>query len=266
MKKLLQTNNLSKTYVQTEGFFSRVKTNIHALDNVSFSINQGTTMAVVGESGSGKSTLAKSLVRLVNLDEGSVKFNGLDLLNLEGEKLKNVRKDIQMIFQDPYASLNPRLSILQILEEPLLIHNFQDIDARRKKIENFIEHVGLKVSDLKKYPHQFSGGQRQRIGIARALILEPKLVICDEPVSALDVSVQAQILKLLKDLQREFGLTYLFITHDLRIVRHVADDVMVMRHGKLVEEGKTDIIFKNPKNQYTKDLIQSIPGLISKRN
>ena len=266
MKKILQTNNLSKTYVQTQGFFSRVRTNIHALDNVSFSINQGTTMAVVGESGSGKSTLAKSLVRLVNLDEGSVKFNGINLLNLEGEKLKSVRKDIQMIFQDPYASLNPRLSILQIMEEPLLIHNYQDSDARRKKIENFIERVGLKASDLKKYPHQFSGGQRQRIGIARALILEPKLVICDEPVSALDVSVQAQILKLLKDLQREFGLTYLFITHDLRIVRHVADDVMVMRHGKLVEEGKTDIIFKNPKNQYTKDLIQSIPGLISKRN
>jgi peptide/nickel transport system ATP-binding protein/oligopeptide transport system ATP-binding protein len=171
-----------------------------------------------------------------------------------------------MIFQDPYASLNPRLNILQIMEEPLLIHNYLDIDARRKKIEDFIERVGLSVSDLKKYPHQFSGGQRQRIGIARALILEPKLVICDEPVSALDVSVQAQILKLLKDLQKEFGLTYLFITHDLRIVRHVADDVMVMRHGKLVEEGKTDIIFKNPKNQYTKDLIQSIPGLISKRN
>ena len=266
MKKLLQTNNLSKTYVQTQGFFSRVKTNINALDNVSFSINQGTTMAVVGESGSGKSTLAKSLVRLVTLDEGSVMFNGIDLLSLEGEKLKSVRKDIQMIFQDPYASLNPRLNILQIMEEPLLIHNYQDSDARRRKIENFIERVGLKAADLKKYPHQFSGGQRQRIGIARALILEPKLVICDEPVSALDVSVQAQILKLLKDLQKEFGLTYLFITHDLRIVRHVADDVMVMRNGKLVEEGKTDIIFKNPKNQYTKDLIQSIPGLISKRN
>ena len=266
MKKLLQTNNLSKTYVQTQGFFSRVRTNIYALDNVSFSIDQGTTMAVVGESGSGKSTLAKSLVRLVNLDKGSVRFNGIDLLNLKGEKLKSVRKDIQMIFQDPYASLNPRLSILQIMEEPLLIHNYKDGDSRKRKIENFIELVGLKVSDLKKYPHQFSGGQRQRIGIARALILEPKLVICDEPVSALDVSVQAQILKLLKDLQSEFGLTYLFITHDLRIVRHVADDVMVMRHGKLVEEGKTDIIFKNPKNQYTKDLIQSIPGLISKRN
>ena len=150
MNKLLQTTNLSKTYVQTQGFFSRVRTNIHALDNVSFSINQGTTMAVVGESGSGKSTLAKSLVRLVNLDKGSIKFDGIDLLSLEGEKLKSVRKDIQMIFQDPYASLNPRLSILQIMEEPLLIHNYQDGDARRKKIKNFIERVGLKVSDLKK--------------------------------------------------------------------------------------------------------------------
>lgn len=266
MKKLLETNNLSKTYTQTQGFFSRTKTSIHALDNVSFCINEGTTMAVVGESGSGKSTLAKSLVRLVQLDQGSVTFDGNDLLNLEGESLKSIRKDIQMIFQDPYASLNPRLNILQIMEEPLVIHNLYNADERQKKIEDFIKRVGLNVSDLKKYPHQFSGGQRQRIGIARALILEPKLVICDEPVSALDVSVQAQILKLLKDLQKEFGLTYLFITHDLRIVRHVADDVMVMRYGKLVEQGKTDIIFKKPKNQYTKDLIQSIPGLISTRN
>ena len=266
MKILLETNNLSKTYIQTQGFFSRIKTNIHALNNVSFSITKGTTMAVVGESGSGKSTLAKSLVRLVKLDKGSVMFDGNDLLTLEGDNLKTVRKDIQMIFQDPYASLNPRLSILQIMEEPLKIHNLYNNETRLKKIEDFILRVGLETSDLKKYPHQFSGGQRQRIGIARALILEPKLVICDEPVSALDVSVQAQILKLLKDLQKEFGLTYLFITHDLRIVRHVADEVIVMRHGKLVEEGKTDIIFKKPKNQYTKDLIRSIPGLISTRN
>ena len=261
MKKILQTNNLSKTYVQTQGFFSRVRTNIHALDNVSFSINQGTTMAVVGESGSGKSTLAKSLVRLVNLDEGSIKFNGVDLLNLKGEKLKSIRKDIQMIFQDPYASLNPRLSILQIMEEPLLIHNYQDSDARRKKIENFIERVGLKASDLKKYPHQFSGGQRQRIGIARALILEPKLVICDEPVSALDVSVQAQILKLLKDLQGEFGLTYLFITHDLNIAKHMSDNIMVLNLGKIVEMNKSNEIFNFPKHDYTKKLISSIPKI-----
>ena len=259
MKKLLQTNNLSKTYVQTQGFFSRVKTNIHALDNVSFSINQGTTMAVVGESGSGKSTLAKSLVRLVNLDEGSVKFNGINLLNLEGEKLKSVRKDIQMIFQDPYASLNPRLSILQIMEEPLLIHNYQDSDARRKKIENFIERVGLKASDLKKYPHQFSGGQRQRIGIARALILEPKLVICDEPVSALDVSVQAQILKLLKDLQSEFGLTYLFITHDLSVTEYLCDRIAVMYLGRIVELCKSEDLYKNTLHPYSEALISAIP-------
>ena len=261
MKKLLQTNNLSKTYVQTQGFFSRVRTNIHALDNVSFSINQGTTMAVVGESGSGKSTLAKSLVRLVNLDEGSVEFNGVDLLNLEGEMLKSVRKDIQMIFQDPYASLNPRLSILQIMEEPLLIHNYQDSYARRRKIENFIERVGLKASDLKKYPHQFSGGQRQRIGIARALILEPKLVICDEPVSALDVAVQAQILNLLRKLQKDFGLTYLFISHDLGVVQHMCDSIAVMYMGKIVEYGPRLDIFNVPQHPYTQALLSAVPSV-----
>ena len=165
-----------------------------------------------------------------------------------------------MVFQDPYASLNPRMKILDILEEPLIIHNIDKPEKRLEKIKQIIVRVGLNLNDLKKYPHEFSGGQRQRIGIARALILGPKLVICDEPVSALDVSVQAQIIQLLKSLQKELGLTYLFITHDLRVVRHIADKVFVMKDGKLMESGKTDIIFKNPKSAYTKELLASIPG------
>ena len=242
MKKLLQTNNLSKTYVQTQGFFSRVRTNIHALDNVSFSINQGTTMAVVGESGSGKSTLAKSLVRLVNLDEGSVKFNGIDLLNVKGEKLKSVRKDIQMIFQDPYASLNPRLSILQIMEEPLLIHNYQDSDTRRRKIENFIERVGLKVSDLKKYPHQFSGGQRQRIAIARALLKDPSILILDEATSALDSESESLVQEALEILMK--GRTSLVIAHRLSTIVS-ADKILVLEDGAIVESGTHSELIKN---------------------
>ena len=259
MSYLLSAKNLSKQYTQTHGFFSRKKTVINALDNVSLNITKGSTLAVVGESGSGKSTLARSLIRLVNVDKGQIKFDGKDFLNLSSNALKNMRKNIQMIFQDPYASLNPRMNIQSIMEEPLLVHNM-DIKIIKQKIETMIKRVGLNISDLDKYPHQFSGGQRQRIGIARALVLEPKLVICDEPVSALDVSVQAQNVQLLKSLQKEFGLTYLFITHDLRIVRHIADEVVVMRNGMIVESGKTDIIFQNPKTSYTKKLLASIPG------
>ena len=260
MSYLLTAKNLSKQFTQTHGFFSRKKTVIHALDNVSLNITKGTTLAVVGESGSGKSTLARSLIRLVSIDKGKITFNDKNFLNLDSTALKNTRKNIQMIFQDPYASLNPRMKIQSIMEEPLLIHKIGTKTSKQKKIEMMIKRVGLNLSDLDKYPHQFSGGQRQRIGIARALILEPKLVICDEPVSALDVSVQAQIVQLLKSLQKEFGLTYLFITHDLRIVRHIADEVVVMRHGKIVETGKTDIIFQNPKTTYTTKLLASIPG------
>ena len=260
MKYLLSAKNLSKQYIQTHGFFSRKKTVIDALDNVSLNIKKGSTLAVVGESGSGKSTLARSLIRLVNIDKGQVIFDGIDFLNLNSSALKAKRKNLQMIFQDPYASLNPRMKIQSIMEEPLLIHKIGTKLDKLKKIGLMIERVGLHISDLAKYPHQFSGGQRQRIGIARALILEPKLVICDEPVSALDVSVQAQIVQLLKSLQKEFGLTYLFITHDLRIVRHIADELVVMHHGKIVETGKTDIIFQNPKTTYTKKLLASIPG------
>jgi len=264
MKSILSAKNLTKSYRQTRGFFARQSTTIRALDDVSIDIQLGKTIAVVGESGSGKSTLAKALIKLISIDSGTIVFDGQDISGLEGDKLKKIRKKIQMIFQDPYASLNPRMRIVDILEEPLLINKFDDF-VRRKKINNIIQKVGLNIEDLTKYPHQFSGGQRQRIGIARALILEPKLVICDEPVSALDVSVQAQILDLLKSLQKEFNLTYLFITHDLRVVKHIADYVFVMQQGKVMEQGKTDIIFKNPKSLYTRELLASIPGNIQRK-
>jgi len=265
MEILLEAKNLSKEYVKTSGFFARTQSSIKALDKISVSIKKGITLAVVGESGSGKSTLAKSLIRLVDLDRGSITFKNKNMRTINGDDLKNTRKNIQMIFQDPYASLNPRMKIIGIMEEPLKIHGMGDSASQYFKILSMIKKVGLVEADLSKYPHQFSGGQRQRIGIARALILEPELVICDEPVSALDVSVQAQIIQLLKSLQKEFGLTYLFITHDLRIVRHIADEVIVMRDGKLIEQGKTDIIFRNPKTKYTKELLASIPGNLSKR-
>ena len=221
-------------------------------------------MAIVGESGSGKSTLAKALIRLINIDSGDIFFKNKKISNLSSKEMRIFRKDIQMIFQDPYASLNPRFKVRDILEEPLIINKIGDKLERSKKIHSMIEKVGLASADLDKYPHQFSGGQRQRIGIARALILEPKIVICDEPVSALDVSIQAQIINLLKKLQKEFSLTYLFITHDLRVVRQIADSIYVMKSGKLMEEGKTDIIFKNPKNDYTKKLLTSIPGIMKR--
>jgi|TARA_B110000259_G_scaffold173904_1_gene207672 oligopeptide transport system ATP-binding protein len=265
MENLLEAKNLSKEYFKTTGFFSRSRTSIKALDNISVSIKKGITLAVVGESGSGKSTLAKSLIRLIELDKGSITFKNRNMRAINGSDLKKARKNIQMIFQDPYASLNPRMRIIKIMEEPLQIHDIGNSATQYTKILSMIKRVGLLEEDLSKYPHQFSGGQRQRIGIARALILEPELVICDEPVSALDVSVQAQIVQLLKSLQKEFGLTYLFITHDLRIVRHIADEVIVMKNGKLIEQGKTDIIFRKPKNKYTKELLASIPGNLSKR-
>ena len=264
MSTILTANNLTKQYFQTRGFFSRVDKTINALDNISIEIEAGKTMAIVGESGSGKSTLAKALIRLINIDSGDIFFKNKKISDLSSKEMKIFRKDIQMIFQDPYASLNPRFKVKNILEEPLIINKIGNKLERSEKINSMIEKVGLTSEDLEKFPHQFSGGQRQRIGIARALILEPKIIICDEPVSALDVSIQAQILNLLKKLQKEFSLTLLFITHDLRVVRQISDSIYVMRSGKLMEEGKTDIIFQNPKHKYTKMLINSIPGNIKR--
>jgi peptide/nickel transport system ATP-binding protein/oligopeptide transport system ATP-binding protein len=257
---LLEAKGLYKTYTQTSGFFVKKQRIIKALNNVSLSIKKGETLAIVGESGSGKSTLARCLLQLLSLDQGKLFFKGKNLTTLDVEGKKYLKRHIQMVFQDPYASLNPRMKIAEILEEGLLIHDLGNKILRDKKMRDMIKKVGLEVSDLNKYPHQFSGGQRQRIGIARALIVEPELVICDEPVSALDVSIQAQILLLLKELQKELGLSYLFISHDLRVVRHMADSIAVMHQGKIIEQGSIKGIYEKPKANYTRELLNAIPG------
>jgi oligopeptide transport system ATP-binding protein len=257
---LLEAKGLYKTYTQTSGFFVKKQKIIKALNNVSLSIKKGETLAIVGESGSGKSTLARCLLQLMSLDQGELFFKGKNLISLDVEGKKYLKRHIQMVFQDPYASLNPRMKIAEILEEGLLIHDLGNKIVRDKKMRDMIKKVGLEVSDLNKYPHQFSGGQRQRIGIARALIVEPELVICDEPVSALDVSIQAQILLLLKELQKELGLSYLFISHDLRVVRHMADNIAVMHQGKILEQGSIKGIYEKPKANYTRELLNAIPG------
>lgn len=257
---ILEAKGLCKTYRQRSGRFGFGTSLIKALDDVSISIRRGGTLAVVGESGSGKSTLARCLLQLQPLDAGSVDFEGRNLAGLTGQALKTARRDLQMVFQDPFASLNPRMRVGEIVGEGLLIHGLGDQDERREKVVRMLQRVGLSAADMQKYPHEFSGGQRQRIGIARALVLEPRLVVCDEPVSALDVSIQAQILLLLKQLQQEMGLSYLFISHDLRVVRHVADEVVVMNRGQVVERAEVAQIYQQPQQEYTRKLLNSIPG------
>jgi ABC-type oligopeptide transport system ATPase subunit len=257
---ILSANHIVKTYTQRSGRFGFSTTQVKALDDVSIELYQGKTLSVVGESGSGKSTLARCLLQLQPCDSGEVIFQGQNLAKLDKEQLRGIRKNLQMVFQDPYASLNPRMRVGDIVGEGLLIHGLGSSQERTKQVHQMLERVGLTDADAKKYPHQFSGGQRQRIGIARALVLQPKVVVCDEPVSALDVSVQAQILLLLKELQKEMGLSYLFITHDLRVVRHIADDIVVMHQGKIVEQGSVSSIYNAPQQTYTQQLLQAIPG------
>jgi ABC-type microcin C transport system duplicated ATPase subunit YejF len=257
---ILKANHIVKTYTQRSGRFGFGTTQVKALDDVSIALNAGSTLAVVGESGSGKSTLARCLLQLQPCDSGEVIFQGQNLAQLNKNQLRGIRKDLQMVFQDPYASLNPRMRVADIVGEGLLIHQLGSRQERTQQVHQILERVGLTIADAKKYPHQFSGGQRQRIGIARALILQPKVVICDEPVSALDVSVQAQILLLLKELQKEMGLSYIFITHDLRVVRHIANDIIVMHQGKIVEQGSVSSIYNAPQQTYTQQLLAAIPG------
>lgn len=257
---ILSARNLTKSYKQRSGRFGLGTMLVKALDDVSLDLRQGSTLAVVGESGSGKSTLARCLLQLLPLDAGEVLFQGRDLAKLSGSALREQRRYLQMVFQDPFASLNPRMRVGQIVGEGLLIHQLGTQDERHDKVVRMLQRVGLSEADMQKYPHQFSGGQRQRVGIARALVLEPKVVVCDEPVSALDVSIQAQILLLLKELQQEMALSYLFISHDLRVVRHIADEVAVMYQGKLIEQGSVESIYDAPAQEYTRNLLQSIPG------
>ena len=257
---ILQAKHLVKIYAQRSGKFGFGTTFVKALDDVSVSLTSGKTLAVVGESGSGKSTLARCLLQLHPFDGGEVLFQGQSLAQLKGSALREVRKHLQMVFQDPFASLNPRMKVGEIVGEGLQIHNMGSKVEQEQKVIAMLKRVGLTEADMQKYPHEFSGGQRQRIGIARALVLRPKVVVCDEPVSALDVSIQAQILLLLKELQVEMGLSYLFITHDLRVVRHIADDVMVMHQGKVVEQGSVADIYTNPQQEYTRCLLAAIPG------
>ena len=257
---LLQAKHLVKTYSQRSGKFGFATTQVRALDDVSIELKAGKTLAVVGESGSGKSTLARCLLQLQALDSGEVLFAGQDLAKLDGAALRQVRKNLQMVFQDPFASLNPRMRVGEIVAEGLLIHGLGNATEQQAKVIAMLKRVGLSESDMQKYPHEFSGGQRQRIGIARALVLSPKVVVCDEPVSALDVSIQAQILLLLKELQAEMALSYLFISHDLRVVRHIADDIVVMHQGKVVEQGQVESVYQRPQHPYTQNLLAAIPG------
>ena len=257
---VLKARDLNKSYTQRSGRFGFGTTKVKALDNVSLDLKHGSTLAVVGESGSGKSTLARCLLQLQPLDSGSVLFQGRDLSELPAHELREQRRHLQMIFQDPFASLNPRMRVGEIVGEGLLIHRLGNQEEQRERVVQMLKRVGLSEADMLKYPHEFSGGQRQRIGIARALVLNPKVVVCDEPVSALDVSIQAQILLLLKELQQEMALSYIFISHDLRVVRHVADEIAVMYQGKIVERGAIDDIYRSPTQEYTQNLLKSIPG------
>ncbi|QQZ11142.1 ABC transporter ATP-binding protein [Heyndrickxia vini] len=256
---LLKIEKLKKNFPIRGGVFGKKVGEVKAVDDISFVIQKGETLGLVGESGCGKSTTGRMLLRLLEPSEGKIIFEGNDITNLSKHELRKIRGQMQMIFQDPYASLNPRHSIERILEEPLIVHGIKDKAARRKKVRELLEIVGLNSYHANRYPHQFSGGQRQRIGIARALSLNPKLIIADEPVSALDVSIQAQVLNLLKDLQKKYELTYLFIAHDLGVVRHISDRVGVMYLGRLVELAESEELYQNPKHPYTQALLSAVP-------
>jgi len=256
---ILEVKNLSKTFPIHGGLFKKEVGAVQAVSNVSFSLEAGETLGVVGESGCGKTTLGRTLVRLYEPTSGEVILNGKRFTDYSKEELKIARRDFQMVFQDPYASLNPRMSIRAILEEPLKLHHIGNPKERLQAVLDIMETVGLSSDALNRYPHEFSGGQRQRIGIARALILNPKIIIADEPVSALDVSIQSQVLNLLNSLQKKLGLSYIFITHDLAVVKYISNKILIMYLGRVVEIGQTADIFKSPKHPYTKALLSSIP-------
>lgn len=256
---ILEVNDLKVWFTIQQSFFGKPQLYFKAVDGVSFDLYKGEVLGLVGESGCGKSTISRSLMGLLPTHEGQIKFQGKDLANLPVKEWQKIRRQIQLIFQDPYASLNPRMSIGDMLTEVLTVHNIVPRSERRKEAKQLMELVQLPADSLKRYPHQFSGGQRQRIGIARALAVRPQLLICDESVSALDVSVQAQILNLLKELQSEFDLSYLFISHDLNVVHYISDRVLVMQNGKFVERGRAEDVLRHPEHEYTKKLVAAVP-------
>ena len=256
---LLEVTNLKKYFPLFGGVFYRKIGEIHALDGVSFNINQGETLGVVGESGCGKSTLGKTLLRLYEPDGGRAVFQGTNIFGLESQKMVAMRRNIQMIFQDPYSSLNPRMTVGELIREPLDVFHVGNGQERHREVCKIIDMVGMRQNVLNRYPHEFSGGQRQRIGIARSVILKPKLIVADEPVSALDVSIQAQIINLMTELQREMGLTFLFIAHDLSVVKYVSDRIAVMYLGRIVELASRETLFASPQHPYTLSLLSAIP-------
>jgi oligopeptide transport system ATP-binding protein len=257
---LLVVKNLKKYFPIKKGILiDRTVDHVKAVDDVSFHVRAGETLGLVGESGSGKTTTGYCVLQLLKPTDGTVLFDGQNLTKINKADLRQVRRDLQVVFQDPYASLNPRMTVGDIVSEPLLVHDIGDRGSRRRSAEQLLEVVGFNPDFINRYPHEFSGGQRQRIGIARALALNPTLIVCDEPVSALDVSIQAQILNLLKDLQSEFGLAYLFIAHDLAVVRTMSDRIAVMNRGKIVEEGPAEEVYTNPQDPYTQALLAAVP-------
>ena len=259
MTALLEVKNLVKHFVATRSAFGRPTAFVKAVDGVSFSVSAGETLALVGESGCGKSTVSRLVLRLIEPDQGDIRFEGRDLLAMGATELRAFRRDAQIIFQDPYASLNPRMTVGQILAEPLVLHDLVPAARRRERVEELLRLVGLEPRFARRYAHEFSGGQRQRIAIARALAVEPKLIICDEPVSALDVSIRSQILNLLGDLQARLGLAYIFVSHDLAVVKHIADRVAVMNLGQIVETADAETLFASPRHPYSRALLSAIP-------
>jgi len=260
MTLLLEVEDLTRHFSVRRGLvFGKTVGVVRAVDGISFTLDRGETLALVGESGCGKSTTARCVLRLIDPTSGTIRFEGTDITEMRGDPLRRLRRRMQIVFQDPFASLNPRMTVGEILEEPLIVHDIGDRTARRARVNQLLDLVGLASYHAQRYPHEFSGGQRQRIGIARALAVEPALVVCDEPVSALDVSIQAQVVNLLKDLQARLGLSYLFIAHDLAVVKHMADRVAVMYLGQIVEIAPKDVLFSEPRHPYTRTLLTAIP-------